>query len=101
MWFLDDETYEYPYCKTEHTYYDYTQLDDHNSTYVDDDSDCSLYEHRTVNYKRCQPNYGGFISPTDQDTPTETEVGNDRKYYSVPEYDEHTHITSETLMQCP
>ena len=63
--------------------------------------DCSLYEHRTVNYKRCQPNYGGFISPTHQDTDTEQEVGNGRKYYSQLEYDRHEETTRITLMQCP
>lgn len=24
VWFLDDESYEYPYCKTEHIYFDYS-----------------------------------------------------------------------------
>ena len=24
VWFLDDETYEYPYCKTDHSYFDYS-----------------------------------------------------------------------------
>lgn len=100
VWFLDDESYEYPYCKTEHIYYDYSQLHDSNSTH-DEGYDCSLYEHRTVNYKQCEPNWAGFISPTDEDTPTETAVGNDRKYYSIMEQDAHGEYTGNTLMQCP
>lgn len=97
---MDDETYEYPWCKKEHTYFDYTQLDDHNSTY-DLGYDCTLYEHRMVNYKQCEPNYPGFISPTAEDTPTETPIGNDRKYFSRLEYDEHTEYTGITADQCP
>lgn len=93
---MDDETYEYPYCKTEHIYFDYTQLDDHNSTY-DDGFTCPLYEHRTVNYKQCEPNQPGFISPTNKDTPTETAVGNDGKYFSEMEMDYHEEYTGITL----
>lgn len=101
-WFLDDESYEYPYCKTEHTYYDYTQLDDHNSTY-DMGYDCPIYEHNRVNYRSCTPNYPGFISPTDSDTPTEEAIdsGNERLYFSELEYDEHGENTQITLRQCP
>lgn len=97
VWFLDDETYEYPYCKTDHIYFDYTQLDDHNSTY-DGGFTCPLYEHTKVNYKQCEPNLAGFISPTAKDTNTEVPVGNDRKYYSKMEMDpmgEYTGITLE------
>ena len=97
---MDDESYEYPYCKTEHIYFDYTQLDDHNSTY-DDGFTCPLYEHRTVNYKQCEPNQPGFISPTSKDTPTETAVGNNGKYFSEMEMDEHEEYTGITLRQCP
>ena len=102
VWFLDDETYEYPYCKTDHFYFEYQQHDDHNSTYdLGLTYDCSLYEHRTINYRQCEPNWGGFISPTTEDTPTETPVGNDRKYFTQIEYDEHGEYTGLNLKQCP
>ena len=100
VWFLDDESYEYPWCKTDYVYFDYTQLDDHNSTY-DLGYTCPIYEHTTVNYKQCEPNYPGFISTTATDTPTNVEVGNDRKYFTVMEMDEMTENTQISLEQCP
>ena len=77
-------------------------MDDHNSTYVaSNEGDCTLYEHLTTNYKNCEANYPGFISPTDMDTPTETAVGNDRKYFTRLEYDPMGEGTGIKLDQCP
>lgn len=60
-----------------------------------------MYEHRTANYRQCEPNYAGFISPTTSDTFTETPVGNDRKYYSVMEENSLSDYTGNTLKSCP
>lgn len=37
-------------------------------------SDCTIYEHLSVNYPDCHPNAPGFISVGDADTPSETPV---------------------------
>ena len=97
---MDNEIYEYPYCKSNHDYFNQYRLDDHSNNY-DEGEECSLYEHRTVNYRQCEPNLPGFISPTAEDTPTEEPVGNDRKYYSAVEMDALGDYTGVTLNQCP
>ena len=100
VWFTDDEVYEYPYCKSDYNYFDYTELKDHSLNW-DEGEPCTLYEHRTGNYKQCEPNYPGFISPTAEDTPTEDLVGNDRKYFSALEEDGFSDYTGIVLKECP
>ena len=53
VWFLDDETYEYPFCKSWENYFDYTELKDHRTEYDTVGQPCTLYEHKTPNYKNC------------------------------------------------
>jgi hypothetical protein len=101
VWFKDDDVYEYPYCKSDENYFDYTVLDDAATNYDTIVETCSLYEHRTPNYKQCEPNIPGFISPTAKDTPSETPVGNDKRYYSRMEGDKFADYTGITLKQCP
>ena len=95
-WMADSEAYEYPYCKTDIEYFDQFVLDSHTKTF-DDDYQCSLYEWRGPNYGICEPNWPGFISPTDENTPTETPVS--ETYFSQIEQDGE--FTSITLMECP
>lgn len=96
---MDDEQYEYPYCKNDYTYFTEFSLTSHLDTY-DDGYQCTIYEHRSPNYGICEPNWPGFISPTDENTPTETPVSaSGESYYSRIEQDgEYTGIT---LKQCP
>ena len=51
----DDTLYEWPYCPKDETYYTQFVLVDHKTDF-DDKNQCSIYEHRSVNYPRCAAN---------------------------------------------
>ena len=96
VWWLPDTNYEYPYCKTDITYFDQFVLNSHELTY-DQGYQCTLYEWRGPNYGVCEANWPGFISPTKQNTPTETPV--DQTYFTQINQDGES--TQITLMECP
>lgn len=74
-WDTDNFDNRYPYCAKNTDFYSNSVL---NYNYRDRGSnDCPLYMHMTPNYPVCQANYGGFLTPTYDDstdeglTPTE------------------------------
>lgn len=73
-YFNPENGYEYPYCKTDTSYFTYTVLDD-AKTNQDDSEVCSIYEHRSPNYGQCEPNIPGFGSITATDSPTNKPIG--------------------------
>jgi hypothetical protein len=78
VWFMDDDIYEYPYCKVDSNFFNYSVLDGHKKTTWESSTysvganqatyTCPLYEYLSPNYPVCTPNHPGFISPTDKDT---------------------------------
>lgn len=90
VWFMDeaDEDYNYPYCKIDSNYFDYTVIEGHRKPSWEDEyytvgTDrashlCPLYQFLSPNYPTCMPNDPGFISVTDSDTRTEIAIGEPR-----------------------
>jgi len=66
-WFFEDEpnTYAWSYCNINEDYFTNFRPNSHEMV-VDvtekSTSDCTIFEHFSVNYPTCQPNAPGFIS---------------------------------------
>lgn len=86
---MDDEQYEYPYCKNDFDYFTPFSLVSHNEVW-DNAYQCTIYEHKSPNYAMCEPNWPGFVSPVggNEDTVTETPVSSSGEpYYTTVEQD--------------
>jgi hypothetical protein len=80
VWFMDDDIYEYPYCKVDKNYFNYSVLDGHKKTSWEFSTykflattqqvpyTCPIYKYLNPNYPICTPNYPGFISKTSSNT---------------------------------
>ena len=78
-WFFDDEpnSYGWSYCNLDEEFYTAKRPNSHQDVVESTETsktDCTIYEHLSVNYPDCHPNRPGFISIGDADTPTETPV---------------------------
>ena len=78
-WFFDDEPnyYGWSYCNLDEEFYTAKRPNSHQDVVESTETsktDCTIYEHLSVNYPDCHPNRPGFISIGDADTPTETPV---------------------------
>jgi len=114
-WFFDNEpnTYPWSYCRTDDQYFTPFLLNSHSQVYSAQEStitDCTMYEYLTPNYPLCEPNFGGFISPSttvtttpSSTTPTDTLLANaalplTNQYSQLNQLDDYTGIT---LKDCP
>lgn len=96
----EDNVYPYSFCDIDETFFTSERITSH-SEYQDTteqaSTECTLYEWFTPNFPMCHPNYGGFISPTNVDQPTETAVP-DGYLTQLFQNDDYTGIK---LVQCP
>lgn len=96
----EDNIYGYSYCDRDEEFYTSERITSH-SEFQDStetvNTECTLYEYFSPNFPMCVPNYGGFISPTTHDRPTETAVP-DNYLTTLFQNDDYTGIK---LSQCP
>jgi hypothetical protein len=69
--------YGYSFCDRDETFFTSERITSHSEfqdTTEQVNTECTLYEYFSPNFPMCVPNYGGFISPTTHNQPTETAV---------------------------
>ncbi len=86
-WFFDDEPnyYSWSYCNIDEDFFTAYRPNSHQMVVESGEtqiSDCTIYEHLSVNYPDCHPNAPGFLSVGAADTPTETPVTSTGGYFT-------------------
>lgn len=65
----EPDIYAYSYCNIDESWFTSERITSH-SEFQDSsetlNTECTLYEHLTPNFPMCEPNYGGFISPSNR-----------------------------------